>query len=52
MIDRTIEETLTIGWELISILPRTELKRIKDEYIDEYIPSPLSEDNDIIDEEE
>lgn len=50
--NRTIEETLTIGWELLSILPRTELKRIKDEYIDEYIPSPLSEDNDIIDEEE
>ena len=50
--NRTIEETLTIGWELLSILPRTELKRIKDEYIDEYIPSPLSEDDDIIDEEE
>ncbi len=50
--NRTIEETLTIGWELLSILPRTELKRIKDEYIDEYIPSPLSEDDDIINEEE
>ena len=34
--DRTIEETLTIGWKLLSILPRNELKRIKDEYLDEY----------------
>jgi len=34
--DRTIEETLSIGWKLLSILPRSELKRIKDEYLDEY----------------
>ncbi len=34
--DRSIEETLTIGWKLLSILPRTELKRIKDEYLDKY----------------
>ena len=34
--DRTSEETLTIGWKLLSILPRSELKRIKDEYLDEY----------------
>ncbi len=34
--DRSIEETLTIGWRLLSLLPRTELKRIKDEYLDEY----------------
>ena len=34
--NRTIEETLEIGWELLSILPRSELKRISDEYIDEY----------------
>lgn len=34
--DRTIEETLTIGWKLLSILPRAELKRIKDEYLDVY----------------
>jgi len=36
--DRSIEETLTIGWELLSILPRAELKRIKDAYIDKYLP--------------
>lgn len=34
--DRSIEETLSIGWKLLSILPRSELKRIKDEYLDEY----------------
>ncbi|MGI6298831.1 MAG: V-type ATP synthase subunit B [Saccharofermentanales bacterium] len=34
--DRSIEETLKIGWELLSMLPRNELKRVKDEYIDQY----------------
>ena len=34
--NRTIEETLSIGWKLLSILPRSELKRIKDEYLDLY----------------
>ncbi len=34
--NRSIEETLSIGWKLLSILPRSELKRIKDEYLDEY----------------
>lgn len=34
--NRTIEETLELGWELLRILPRTELKRIKDEFLDEY----------------
>lgn len=36
--DRTIEETLNLGWELLSILPRSELKRIKPEYIEKYWP--------------
>ena len=35
--NRTIEETLNIGWELLSIIPRYELKRIKDEFIDKYL---------------
>lgn len=34
--NRSIEETLDLGWKLLSILPRTELKRIKDEFLDEY----------------
>lgn len=34
--DRGIEETLDLGWKLLSILPRSELKRIKDEFLDEH----------------
>ncbi|MBQ7712863.1 MAG: V-type ATP synthase subunit B [Clostridia bacterium] len=34
--NRSIEETLTVGWELLGILPRSELKRIKDVYLDKY----------------
>ena len=34
--NRDIEETLAIGWKLLNILPRSELKRIKDEFLDEY----------------
>lgn len=34
--NRSIEETLQIGWNLLSILPRSELKRIDDEYLDKY----------------
>lgn len=36
--NRSIEETLDMGWELLDMLPRTELKRIKDEMIDEFLP--------------
>ncbi|MBO4375212.1 MAG: V-type ATP synthase subunit B [Lachnospiraceae bacterium] len=34
--DRSIEDTLQIGWDLLGILPRAELKRIKDEFLDKY----------------
>ncbi len=34
--NRSIEETLDIGWKLLSILPRSELKRISDEFLDKY----------------
>ena len=34
--DRSIEETLDIGWKLLSILPRSELKRIDDKFLDQY----------------
>lgn len=34
--DRSIEETLELGWELLRILPRSELKRISDQLLDEY----------------
>ena len=34
--DRSIEETLDIGWELLRLLPRTELKRIDDGFVEQY----------------
>lgn len=36
--DRPIERTLDIGWELLALLPRTELKRVKEEHIEKYLP--------------
>ena len=36
--DRTIEQTLEIGWKLLSMLPKSELKRIRDEYFEKYMP--------------
>ncbi len=33
---RTIEETMEIGWELLRILPKAELRRVDQEYIDQY----------------
>lgn len=41
--NRTIEETLTIGWKLLSILPRNQLGRIRDEYLDMYLPKAEGE---------
>jgi len=37
--NRSIVDTLTIGWELLSILPRAELKRITPELIEKYMPT-------------
>lgn len=36
--NRTVEETLDLGWELLSILPNRELKRMRQAYIDKYMP--------------
>ncbi len=36
--NRSIEETLDLGWQLLKILPTKELKRIKPEYIEKYLP--------------
>ncbi len=41
--NRTIEETLAIGWELLSILPKNELKRIKPQFIEKYFPEKSAE---------
>ena len=35
--NRTIEETLDLGWKLLKILPKSELKRIKEKYIEKYL---------------
>ncbi|MDT2807474.1 V-type ATP synthase subunit B [Vagococcus lutrae] len=35
--NRTIEETLDLGWELLSMIPRDELKRIKDDMLDKHL---------------
>ena len=34
--NRSIEETLSIGWELLKLLPRSELRRIREEYLNQY----------------
>ena len=36
--NRSITETLDLGWDLLSILPASELKRIKPEFIEKYLP--------------
>ncbi|WP_244833130.1 V-type ATP synthase subunit B [Clostridium sp. BJN0001] len=36
--NRSIEETLNLGWKLLKMLPKTELKRIRDEYLEKYMP--------------
>lgn len=36
-IDRTIEQTLDTGWKLLRMLPKSELKRIRDEYLEKYL---------------
>ena len=35
--NRSIEETLDIGWKLLKILPKSELKRIKVQFIEKYM---------------
>ena len=37
-VDRGINETLDLGWELLSIFPKSELKRMKPEHIEKYFP--------------
>lgn len=36
--DRTIEETLDLGWKLLSLIPKSELKRVKEEHVSKYLP--------------
>lgn len=41
--DRSIEQTLDIGWELLAGLPREELKRLRPELIEKYLPQAQAE---------
>lgn len=36
--NRTIEESLAIGWDLLGMLPKSELKRVRDEFVEKYYP--------------
>ncbi|MFH1722654.1 MAG: V-type ATP synthase subunit B [Candidatus Altiarchaeota archaeon] len=42
--NRTIEETLDLGWELLAILPSRDLKRIRPEFIEKYFPKNQKKD--------
>jgi len=37
--NRTIEESLRIGWDLLAMLPRVELKRVRDKWVEKYHPA-------------
>jgi V/A-type H+-transporting ATPase subunit B len=39
--DRSVIQTLDIGWELLRGIPREELKRIRQEYLDKYYIKPI-----------
>ena len=41
--NRTIEETLDLGWKLLRILPESELKRIRTQYIEKYLHGKAEE---------
>ncbi len=41
--NRSIEETLDLGWELVSRLPKAELKRVREEHIDKYMAKFVKE---------
>lgn len=36
--NRSIEQTLNVGWNLLTMIPRTEIKRIRDEFVEKYLP--------------
>ncbi|MEO0293300.1 MAG: V-type ATP synthase subunit B [candidate division WOR-3 bacterium] len=45
--NRSVEETLDLGWKLLSIFPRRELKRVREEYLNKYFAK--FEENDKLD---
>lgn len=46
--ERTIEQTLDIGWELLSMLPEDELKRVKKEFIEKYMKRDKKDEKGVI----
>ena len=46
--DRSIEETLELGWRLLEILPKSELKRIKPELIEKYYHPQQTADSETV----
>jgi V/A-type H+-transporting ATPase subunit B len=42
--NRSVEETLDLGWQLLTVFPKKELKRIRDEYLDKYFSKLCGED--------
>lgn len=44
--NRTVEDTLQKGWELLTLVPVKELKRIRDEYLEKYLDPLLDSDED------
>ncbi|HPZ75669.1 MAG TPA: V-type ATP synthase subunit B, partial [Thermosynergistes sp.] len=43
--NRSIEETLDLGWELLTLIPTRELKRVRDAYIEKYLKPKIKQDN-------
>ena len=43
--NRSIEETLDLGWELLTLIPTRELKRVRDAYIEKYLKPKVKQDN-------
>jgi len=41
--NRSIDQTLDLGWKLLSMFPREELKRIRTEYLDKYVAKSKTE---------
>ncbi|MFA0887511.1 MAG: V-type ATP synthase subunit B [Synergistales bacterium] len=35
--NRTVEDTLSLGWELLTMIPVRELKRVRDAYVEKYL---------------
>jgi len=50
--NRTIEQTLEVGWKLLSMLPKEELKRVRSEFISKYLKSAGGEEQSAISKKE